>query len=240
MSHTIGNFSLSWSSLTSPTPWSMDCSPDRVLKTSVMISKAHQYMAHMNEVIGSVCKCWSIFTVRNSSCGNVMFLHLSVILFTGGLSASGSGGVVCLWVHGGCTPPRQTSPPADTPLDRLPPPGRHLPPPPQDGHCSGRYAFYWNAFLLVALFNQIIPIMKWGSPCNISTYSNESILEAIVKYISYLLKSKRTVESYSYITLTRATFTVAGDGSRIPQMRREPIIWSNFPKNCIKVTKRLG
>ena len=39
------------------------------------------------------------------SCGKVMFLHLSVILFTGG------------------------------------------PPPPADGHCSGRYASFWNAFL---------------------------------------------------------------------------------------------
>ena len=45
------------------------------------------------------------------SCGKVMFLHLSVILFTGGRS------------------------------------GRHPPPPPADGHCSGRYASYWNAFL---------------------------------------------------------------------------------------------
>ena len=41
---------------------------------------------------------------------------------------------------------------ADTPPGRHPhgqtPRGRHLPPPP-DGHCSGRYASYWNAFLLI-------------------------------------------------------------------------------------------
>ena len=60
-----------------------------------------------------------IFTVRNSSCGKVMFLHLSVILFTGG-------------IH----------PLADTPslTDTSHPP---------DGHCSGRYTSYWNTFLSV-------------------------------------------------------------------------------------------
>ena len=44
------------------------------------------------------------------------------------------------------TPPRQTPPWADTPtpLDRPP---RQTPPPPADGHCSGRSASYWNAFL---------------------------------------------------------------------------------------------
>ena len=54
----------------------------------------------------------------------------------------------------GQTPPspRQTpypgrhSPWADTPQQT--PPGRH-PPPPPDGHCNGRYASYWNAFLLI-------------------------------------------------------------------------------------------
>ena len=58
------------------------------------------------------------------SCGKVMFLHLSVILSTGGVYPS---------MHLG------RHPPADTP------PGRH--PPPADGYCSRRYASYWNAFL---------------------------------------------------------------------------------------------
>ena len=48
-----------------------------------------------------------IFTVRNSSCGKVMFLHLSVILFTGGSMcgrwACVAGvcvcGGVCAWGH---------------------------------------------------------------------------------------------------------------------------------------------
>ena len=43
------------------------------------------------------------FTVRNSSCGKVMLLHLSVILFTGGSMAGGMsgsggrGGGRCAW-----------------------------------------------------------------------------------------------------------------------------------------------
>ena len=45
-------------------------------------------------------------------------------------------------------PPGQT-PRADTPPRKTPPLGRHPPGrhPPPDGHCSGRYASYWNAFL---------------------------------------------------------------------------------------------
>ena len=59
------------------------------------------------------------------SCGKVMFSQESVILFTGG----------------GCIPAC-----TGTDTSRQTPPGRHTPPP--DGHCSGRYASYWNAFLL--------------------------------------------------------------------------------------------
>ena len=67
----------------------------------------------------------------------------------------------CLSVHGGrCKPPGRHPPgQADTTLGRhplprpdTPWPGRHPPPlarhpPLTDGHCSGRYASYWNAFL---------------------------------------------------------------------------------------------
>ena len=49
-----------------------------------------------------------MITGRNSSCGKVMFLHLSVIL-----------------------------------------------PPTRDGHYSGRYASYWNAFLFIYSFESI-------------------------------------------------------------------------------------
>ena len=63
-----------------------------------------------------------------------MFLHLTFILYTGGgCLPLGPGGVHLLGRH-------------------LPPLGKHPPghkphPPPRDGHCSGRYASYWNAFL---------------------------------------------------------------------------------------------
>ena len=55
------------------------------------------------------------FYCPQRNCGKVMFLHLSVILFTGGVSRTTP------WV--GTPPGRHTIPQADTPL------GRHLPPP---------------------------------------------------------------------------------------------------------------
>ena len=61
----------------------------------------------------------SIITIRNGSCVKVMFSKASVILSTKGGGRSGR--------HR---------------------PGRHpLADPPVDGHCSERYASYWNAFL---------------------------------------------------------------------------------------------
>ena len=80
----------------------------------------------------NICRCIRIITVRNCSCGKVMFLHLSV-----------SHSVP--WA----TTPWLTPPLAHTP--RQTPPGRH-PPPFGDCHCSGRYASYWNAFLLLIKF----------------------------------------------------------------------------------------
>ena len=88
-----------------------------------------------------------LITIHNSSCGKVMFLHLSVILFAGGWLPLGPGGVY-LWEV--CLPLGPWgvvyTPPGRHPLGRHPL-GRH---PPQDGHCSRRYASYWNAFLLLA------------------------------------------------------------------------------------------
>ena len=75
-----------------------------------------------------------IFTVRNSSFGKVC---LSTEL-------GGEGGYAPLHavIH---SPSRQTHPPG-----QIPPPGRHtLGIPHRDGHCSGRYASYWKAFLLL-------------------------------------------------------------------------------------------
>ena len=90
---------------------------------SLLDSTIPKFIVDENEVI---------FTVRNSSCGKVMFLHLFSSGSRGCLSlglwaafASGSRGVY-------------------TPLFR------HSPP--QDGHCSRRYVFYWNAFLFIFWF----------------------------------------------------------------------------------------
>ena len=73
-----------------------------------------------------------VITVRNEV-AKVMFLHLSVILFTGGGLPQ-----YMLRYHppGPGTPPRGADPPgADHPLDQAPPQSRH--PPPAD----------WNVFL---------------------------------------------------------------------------------------------
>ena len=101
----------------------------------------------------------AIFTGRNEVVAKVIFLHLSVISSQGG-SAS---------VHAGIPPPRTRHPPrADTPRDQAPPLGADPPqsrppradtlwdqahPPPREADSgirsmSGRYASYWNAFLL--------------------------------------------------------------------------------------------
>ena len=74
-----------------------------------------------------------IFTVRNEV-AKVMFLHLSVILCT--------GGAVCLSACWDTTPPQK-----HTSLESIPPstPGKY--PPGDDCRC-GLYASYWNAFLL--------------------------------------------------------------------------------------------
>ena len=109
------------------------------------------------------------FTGRNEVSAKVIFLHLSVILFTGG----GSGKETPPRLDGGTTtPPRDWEPPprldGDTPqLDggtppgwmESPPPGwmeeppgwMETPPPQEADSCIrstiGRYASYWNAFL---------------------------------------------------------------------------------------------
>ena len=70
------------------------------------------------------------------SCGKVMFSSVCQEFCLGcGVPASGSGGV---------------HPPGETPhtLGRHPQ-GKH--PLPRDGHCSGRYASYWNAFLFLSI-----------------------------------------------------------------------------------------
>ena len=79
-----------------------------------------------------------------------MFLHLSVIVSTGGSAP----------VHAGIHPPEQTPRPgADNPPGADTPSGadtlQEQTPPPAgtDGYCCGRYASYWNAFLLLVMFS---------------------------------------------------------------------------------------
>ena len=98
----------------------------------------------------------SLITGRNEVVAKVMFLLVSVILCTGGVSAS---------VHAGIPPPADThSPPEQTtpweqtppqeqtnpPLTDTHPPGKQTPPGVDSSirSMSGRYASYWNAFLL--------------------------------------------------------------------------------------------
>ena len=118
------------------------------------------------------CPSENLITVRNEV-AKVMFLHLSVILFTGGL-------LQCMLGYhppGTDTPLEETPPWTTPPLDQVPPdqtPPDQAPPrpgtppgpgaspgpdtphqtspqkqthPPADGYCCGRYASYWNAYL---------------------------------------------------------------------------------------------
>ena len=150
------------------------------------------------------------------SCGKVMFLHLSVILFTP--QADTPPGQTPLlgrqsplsqappwadtnqadtpWAE---TPPRQTppgkthttrqappwadTPYADTPRKTLPwaDTPKQTPPPRANGHCSRRYASYWNAFLLLVMlwdffFNRL-KILIWRH--NFLTFSIDLDLDVL-------------------------------------------------------------
>ena len=83
----------------------------------------------------------SIFTVRNEV-AKVMFFT-GVCLSTGGCLPQCMLGYHPL--PGADTPPEQTPPGADTPQSRHPSP--------RYGHCCGRYASYWNAFLFQTVLN---------------------------------------------------------------------------------------
>ena len=124
-------------------------------------------------------KCeWTLLPPSNEAWGKIIFLHLSVILFTGGSTWAGTPWQVhCLGrytpqqvpprqVHppGRYNPPQQVQPPpgrytplAGTPLGRytprqVPPQASTTPPKVHAGirSTSGRYASHWNAFLCKA------------------------------------------------------------------------------------------
>ena len=126
-----------------------------------------------------------IITARQRSCGKVMFLHLSVILFTG--EAEGSP----LWIETdttldkkcpglrspSCTetPPLNRDPPRldKDPLDRDPPGLKS-----RDGHWSGRYASYWNAYLFFFIVTMKEPWIHcdFNIPNSICLKGNSKIL----------------------------------------------------------------
>ena len=104
-------------------------------------------------------------------------------------------------------PPRQTPPPwADTPsLGRHPLPGQTPPPlgstppprstpPPHDGHCSGQYASYWNAFL----FHRRLSVRGGGGGAQGQRpppYGKERALCILLVCILYLYFFKSTFTS---------------------------------------------
>ena len=86
----------------------------------------------------------TIFTGGNEVVAKVIFLHLFVILFTGG---------VCLSACWDTTPPEQTPPGVDTPPEQQTPP-KSRPPPGKQTSAYGLRAAYWNAFLLTTKLSQ--------------------------------------------------------------------------------------
>ena len=142
----------------------------------------------------------NVFDYRpQRSCGKVMFLHLSVILFTGGVSAPVHAGIhIPLGRH----PPGRHPPPAQCMLGYTPPPpaqcilgytspcpvhaGIHpLPSACWDihGYCCGQYAPYWNAFLFKCVFlhgwssGHLSIRIVYKSTVNINTYDSELCLK---------------------------------------------------------------
>ena len=110
----------------------------------------------------------------------VIFLHLSVILFTVGVSAS---------VHAGIHTPRQQTPPfpgsrhppeadnppeADTPQSRHPLGSRH--PPGKQTPLPLRSACYWNVYLLLLCLFHFTAINSEYSWCTIKSEEERSIL----------------------------------------------------------------
>ena len=112
----------------------------------------------VRELAGGVCLvlllniATRLVTVRNSSCGKVIFSQACVknsvhkrVYTPWADTPSTLGRHLPRQTPPGRLPPGQTSTPrqtADTPRQTHPPA-----PPPRDGHCIRRYASYWNAFL---------------------------------------------------------------------------------------------
>ena len=137
-----------------------------------------------------------VITIRNSSCGKVMFSQMSVC--PQGECTPPTQTHPCsrhpTWADTlGKHPPVQTSPPgqippwADTPLGRSPiqtsPLGR---PPQSDSHCCRQYASYWNAFLLNNKVGFHAHCNQWWSLLTIGTMK-------LVKNLHIVLIVKRQI-----------------------------------------------
>ena len=109
----------------------------RTVRLTALFTKPRDFLPLAGTFFRDVSLILSLISGRNEVAAKVMFLQVCVCPQGGRVSAS---------VHVGmpCPPPptRQTPPPR---LRRTPPPGSRR-------STSGRYASYWNAFLLGIFF----------------------------------------------------------------------------------------
>ena len=140
-------------------------------------------------------------------------MHLSVILFTGGSTWAG-------------TPPEQVHPRVGTPLGRNTPPRTGTPPPPLLGRynpppsvhagirsTSGRYASYWNAFLLDMLFDFLYARDSWF-PFPAPRYSDSVSMWNYLKMAEILVQNGATLDVMKKISAngTRALKSLLNPG----------------------------
>ena len=141
---------------------------------SILLSLAGQHLKFYSVATSNI----PIFLPpANEVWGKVIFLNLFVILFIGGVlgpggtclggvpalggvCSSGGGGVWSRGLEGGVPAPGGVSGPGGIPAPGggggclLPGEGGAWWRPPRDGYCCGRYASYWNAFLLSEIFSR--------------------------------------------------------------------------------------
>ena len=113
------------------------------LLRKISVTRVHWWIGGVGDIMHarlSLLAHFFFITDRNEVVAKVIFLHLSVILFAWGVSAS---------VHAGIPPPQSRPPGADPPREA------------DSGirSMSGRYASYWNAFLFSCCFWKKI---GWG------------------------------------------------------------------------------
>ena len=121
----------------------------------------------------------TISVLRDNEVAKVMSLQVSICPQEG----------VCLSACWDTTPPQEQTPPGTRhpprsrhphprtrhpPWEQTPPPGadrpdqapplEQNPPPPRDGYCCGRYASYWNAFLLKYFYFCLFFRRYWPKP----------------------------------------------------------------------------